>query len=46
MMISLRFDMIKFFTAFTLPIVAFLAVGLFNSDEFTVKGLDTFNIFI
>ena len=46
MMISLRFDMVKFFTAFTLPIVAFLAVGLFNSDEFTVNGLDTFNIFI
>jgi len=46
MMIALRGDLIKFFTAFCLPIVAFLMIGTFNSKEFTSEGLDAWNFLI
>jgi len=46
MMMSLRFDLMKFFTAFTLPIVAFVAVAMFNTSDFTVDSIDPWNIFL
>jgi hypothetical protein len=46
MMMSLRFDLIKFFTAFTLPLIAFVVITLFNSAEFTAQTLNAFDIFL
>ena len=46
MMMSLRFDLVRFFTAFSLPIIGFLAVGMFNSADFTHDNVDTWNMFI
>jgi len=46
MMLSLRNDLLKFFTAFTLPLGLFVAVGYFNTTEFTAESLDPWNFFI
>jgi hypothetical protein len=46
MMLSLRNDLMKFFTAFTLPLGLFVAVGFFNTTEFTSDSLDPWNFFI
>jgi hypothetical protein len=46
MMIALRIDLIKFFSAFCLPIVAFLMIGTYNSKEFTKESLDAWNMLI
>jgi hypothetical protein len=46
MMLSLKNDLFKFFTAFTLPIALFVAIGFFNTTEFTTDSLDPWNFFI
>jgi len=46
MMMSLRFDLMKFFTAFTLPLIAFVIITLFNSSEFTANNLEPFDILL
>jgi len=46
MMVALRYDLAKFFIAFSLPIVAILMVGVFNSAEITYDNLNAWNIFI
>ena len=35
MMSALRYDLLKFFKAFSLPLVGILVIGLFNNREFT-----------
>lgn len=45
MMVALRFDLMRFLTAFTLPLIATVFVGIFNSEEFTHELLDGFSLF-
>lgn len=46
MMVALRHDLSKFFIAFSLPILAFLMIGVLNSAELTSDNLNAWNIFI
>lgn len=46
MMVALRKDLIKFFIAFSLPIVAILMIGVFNSADLTHDSLNAWDIFI
>ena len=45
MMLALRIDLFRFFLAFALPLIAIVVIGVFNTQEFTVDGLDAWNIF-
>lgn len=46
MMVALRFDLVKFFIAFGLPLVCILMIGVFNSKDFTYGNLDAWDLFI
>ena len=46
MMVALRFDLLKFFIAFGLPLVCILMIGVFNSRDFTYDNLDAWGLFI
>jgi len=46
MMVALRKDLIKFFMAFSLPLIASLMIGAFNTEEFSTESINAWNVLI
>jgi len=46
MMVALRRDLAKFFFAFSLPLIASLMIGAFNTAGFTQNSLNAWNVLI
>ena len=45
MMVALRLDLLKFFKAFFLPLIAIFVVGMFNAHHFT-GDMAEFDLFL